>query len=92
MGKRPHDQSAELLFEERRQFIRDNLPSMELKAFAKRFFEKFGLKTKSTAFTALWRSLEETGFDTQADEVKVSQKKICAFVSSLPKDMTLNDA
>ncbi|KAG0012411.1 hypothetical protein BGZ81_001603 [Podila clonocystis] len=68
MGKRPHDQSAELLFEERRQFIRDNLPSMELKAFAKRFFE-------NTAFAALWRSLEETGFDAQANEVKTTEFK-----------------
>ncbi|KAG0022824.1 hypothetical protein BGZ82_010894 [Podila clonocystis] len=48
---------------------------MELKAFAKRFFEKFGLKTKSTAFAALWRSLEETGFDTQANEVKTTEFK-----------------
>lgn len=78
MGKRPHNHSAEQLFEEQRQFILDNLPSMALKVLARRFFEKFGLKTKSTAFAALWRSLEEAGFDAQANEVKVGQKnKMC---------------
>ncbi|KAG0350697.1 hypothetical protein BG005_009766 [Podila minutissima] len=48
---------------------------MALKALARRFFEKFGLKTKSTAFAALWRSLEEAGFDAQANEVKTTEFK-----------------
>lgn len=81
MGKRPHHQpkgqSKEELFEEQRQFIRNNAPSMELKVLARRFFEHFKLKTKSAAFDSLSRSLEDTGFEAQANEIKASQKKAC---------------
>ncbi|KFH63608.1 hypothetical protein MVEG_10302 [Podila verticillata NRRL 6337] len=75
LHNQPKEQLKEVLFEERRQFIRDNAPSMELKVLARRFFEHFELKTKSTAFAALLRSLEDTGFEAQANEVKTSEFK-----------------
>ncbi|KAG0215006.1 hypothetical protein BGX33_001621 [Mortierella sp. NVP41] len=55
MNKRFLDnKSMEQEYEERRQFIRQNAPSMELKTLAKRFFMKFDLqKAKATSKLSL---------------------------------------
>ncbi|KAG0009068.1 hypothetical protein BGZ81_003650 [Podila clonocystis] len=84
MSKRFLDnKSMDQEYEERRQFIRQNAPSMELKPLAKRFFAKFDLQSKSAAYDALLSSLNSTGCEQQANEVKICIKDKAASKLSL---------
>ncbi|KAF9907905.1 hypothetical protein EC991_010418 [Linnemannia zychae] len=76
MNKRLLDNtSKEQEYEERRQFIRQNAPSMDLKTLVKEFCAKFSLQNKSAAFDALLSSLTSTGFSEQLVELKTDEFK-----------------
>ncbi|KAF9123438.1 hypothetical protein BGW39_008969 [Mortierella sp. 14UC] len=76
MNKRPLDKTSKVQeYEERRQFIRENAPSMDLTTLAKEFFAKFSLFNKSSAYDALLSSLTSTGFTEHLLELKTDEFK-----------------
>ncbi|KAK3811925.1 MAG: hypothetical protein J3Q66DRAFT_49613 [Benniella sp.] len=74
MVKRPNKRDSNELeqeYEERRQYIRENAPLMDLETLAKGFFTKFNANSKSAAHDALHASLHATGFEQLAKETKL---------------------
>lgn len=73
MSKRLFDHHANEVEQERnerQQYVLQNA-SLDLKALAQAFFERFGLTCKSAAHDALRSSLIATGQEHLADETKV---------------------
>jgi len=86
MVKRPNKRDSNELeqeYEERRQYIRENAPLMELETLAKGFFTKFNANSKSAAHDSLHASLRATGFEQLAKETKVWCVRVCQRLRTL---------